>query len=596
MNSPSDEYKRRHEARLRMRAERERVHIRIGNFKLIVIASFLALAILAFWKHVISGYWVIIPVVAYAALAIWHEFVIRARRHAEVAAAFYERGLARIEDRWSGTGETGERFRDPKHVYTDDIDIFASGGLFQLLSAARTPMGEKCLAHWLAEPSAVSAIRERHELVRELRDKVDLREDLALIGEDMRPRLGPEELAPWAEKPVMLPEFGLRWIVIALAILAVASAVLWFVHGDFWPLMALLLINGAVYGWLRKRTKATIGGMGSNAEGVVLFSQILARIERENFASKRLVELQGKLKDLDRSASRAVARLARLIYWIDAADSYGMKLAKVPLLYSVQLGYASEAWRQRWGHRMREWIEIVGEVEALLSLAAYSYEHPNDPFPEFIEGAKTEGHFAGEELGHPLIPVARCVRNSVRLGEGTRVLLVSGSNMSGKSTLLRTVGINTVLAMAGAPIRGKSLCLSPLRLGTRLRSSDSLQEGRSNFYAEILRIRQVFALAEGEMPLLFLLDELLEGTNSHDRCVGAEALLRQLIERHAIGLVTTHDLALTAITATLDGAMRNAHFEDQIAHGEMNFDYVLRDGIVPKSNALELMRWIGLKV
>ena len=596
MNSPSDEYKRRQEARLRTRAERERVHIRIGNFKLIVIASFLALAVLAFWKDVISGYWIIIPVVVYAALAIWHEAVIRARRHAEIAAAFYERGLARIEDRWSGIGETGERFRDPKHVYTDDIDIFGSGGLFQLLSGARTPMGEKCLAYWLAEPSPVPLIRERHELIRELRDKVDLREALALIGEDMRPRLGPEELAPWAEKPATLPKSGVHGITTALAILAVAATVLWFVHGDFWPLLALLIVNSAVYGWLRKRAEATISGMGSNAEGVILFSQILARIERETFTSKHLHELQGQLKGAGKPASFAIARLARLIYWIDALDSYGMKLMKVPILYSVQLGYASEAWRQRWGRHVRGWIEIVGEIEALLSLAAYSYEHPGDPFPEFAEGAKTEAHFAGEELGHPLIPVARCVRNSVRLGDGTRVLLVSGSNMSGKSTLLRTVGINTVLAMAGAPIRGKSLCLSPLRLGTRLRSSDSLQEGRSNFYTEILRIRQVFALTDGEMPLLFLLDELLEGTNSHDRCIGAEGLLRQLVERHAIGLVTTHDLALTEITATMDGAMRNAHFEDQIANGEMSFDYVLRDGIVPKSNALELMRWIGLKV
>jgi hypothetical protein len=596
VNSPSDEYKQRREARLRTRAERERVHIRIGNFKLIVIASFLALAVLAFWKDVISGYWIIIPVVVYAALAIWHEAVIRARRHAEIAAAFYERGLARIEDRWSGIGETGERFRDPKHVYTDDIDIFGSGGLFQLLSGARTPMGEKCLAYWLAEPSPVPLIRERHELVRELRDKVDLREALALIGEDMRPRLGPEELAPWAEKPATLPKSVVHRITTALAILAVAATVLWFVRGDFWPLLALLIVNSAVYGWLRKRAEATISGMGSNAEGVILFSQILARIESETFTSRRLVELQGQLKGAGKPASFAIARLARLIYWIDALDSYGMKLMKVPILYSVQLGYASEAWRQRWGRHVRGWIEIVGEIEALLSLAAYSYEHPGDPFPEFAEGAKTEAHFAGEELGHPLIPVARCVRNSVRLGDGTRVLLVSGSNMSGKSTLLRTVGINTVLAMAGAPIRGKSLRLSPLRLGTRLRSSDSLQEGRSNFYTEILRIRQVFALTEGEMPLLFLLDELLEGTNSHDRCIGAEGLLRQLVERHAIGLVTTHDLALTEITATMDGAMRNAHFEDQIANGEMSFDYVLRDGIVPKSNALELMRWIGLKV
>ncbi|MFZ0415399.1 MAG: hypothetical protein WBE20_16670 [Candidatus Acidiferrales bacterium] len=596
VNSPSVEYKQRQEARLRTRAERERVHIRIGNYKLVVIVAFFTVAGLAFWKQAISGYWLIVPVVAYAALAVWHEFAIRARRHAEIAAAFYERGLARIEDRWSGTGETGERFRDPKHVYVEDIDIFGNGGLFQLLSGARTPMGESCLARWLAEPSPVATLRERHALIRELREKVDLREDLALIGEDMRPRLEPEKLAPWAEKDAVLPKSGVRALAIGLAILAVLAIILWFINGDFWPLLVMLLINGAIYGWLRKRAEAAVSGMDCNAEGVALFSQILARIERETFTSERLLRLQAQLKSEQKPASYAIARLARLIYWIDAVDSYGMKLMKVPLLYSVQLGYASEAWRQRWGQRVRGWIDVVGEIEALLSLAAYSYEHADDPFPEFVEGGKKDAYFAGEELGHPLIPVARCVRNTVRLGDGTRVLLVSGSNMSGKSTLLRTVGINAVLAMAGAPIRGKSLRVSPLRLGTRLRSSDSLQEGRSNFYTEILRVRQIFALTEGETPLLFLLDELLEGTNSHDRCMGAEGLLRQLVERHAVGLVTTHDLALTEITATLDGAIRNAHFEDQIANGEMSFDYKLRDGVVPKSNALELMRWIGLKV
>ncbi|MGB7025646.1 MAG: hypothetical protein WBD73_17795, partial [Candidatus Acidiferrales bacterium] len=178
----------------------------------------------------------------------------------------------------------------------------------------------------------------------------------------------------------------------------------------------------------------------------------------------------------------------------------------------------------------------------------------------------------------------------------TRVLLVSGSNMSGKSTLLRTVGVNLVLAMAGGSIRGKSLQLSALALGTRIRSTDSLQEGRSNFYTEILRIRQIFTLADEKMTLLFLFDELLEGTNSHDRQIGAEALLRSLVDRQAIGMVTTHDLALTEVTASLEASIRNVHFEDQIAGGEMSFDYKLRDGVVPRSNALELMRWIGLKV
>jgi DNA mismatch repair ATPase MutS len=239
---------------------------------------------------------------------------------------------------------------------------------------------------------------------------------------------------------------------------------------------------------------------------------------------------------------------------------------------------------------------MVGEMEALLSLATYSFEHPQDSFPEFSTVEHSSPIFEGEDLGHPLIPAAECVRNSVRLGQQARLLLISGSNMSGKSTFLRTVGINAVLAHAGAPIRGKSLRLSPLLLGTRIRSTDSLQEGRSNFYTEILRIRQVFELANQEQPLLFLFDELLEGTNSKDRRIGAEGLLRALLARRTLGIVTTHDLALTEVAATLGGAARNAHFQDFVEEGQMRFDYKLREGVVARSNALELMRLIGLNV
>jgi DNA mismatch repair ATPase MutS len=235
-------------------------------------------------------------------------------------------------------------------------------------------------------------------------------------------------------------------------------------------------------------------------------------------------------------------------------------------------------------------------MEALLSLAAYSYEHPADPYPEIVDRENSQALFDGEELGHPLIPAARCVRNSVRLDAKLRVLLVSGSNMSGKSTFLRTAGINAVLAMAGAPIRGKSLRLTPLSIGSRIRSTDSLQENRSSFYTEILQIRQVFELMKTGAPLLFLFDELLEGTNSNDRRAGAEGLIRVLLNHGAIGVVTTHDLALTDLPNVLGDEVQNKHFQDYVEDGKMRFDYKLRDGVVAKSNAIELMRLIGLEL
>jgi DNA mismatch repair ATPase MutS len=264
----------------------------------------------------------------------------------------------------------------------------------------------------------------------------------------------------------------------------------------------------------------------------------------------------------------------------------------VPLMYSVQVAFAAESWRNAHGKAVSSWLNAVGEMEALLSLAAYSYEHPADPFPEFVEGQPT---FQAEELGHPLIPSAKCVRNNISISGNTRALLISGSNMSGKSTLMRAIGINTVLAMAGAPVRAQRLRLTPLHIGASILVNDSLHEGSSRFYAEITRLRHICDLAEQHPPVLFLLDELLQGTNSKDRLIGAEAVVSELIDSGAIGLISTHDLALTDIHLG-ESRLKNMHLQDEIEDGKMKFDFKLHDGVVTKSNGVELMRLIGLKV
>jgi DNA mismatch repair ATPase MutS len=268
------------------------------------------------------------------------------------------------------------------------------------------------------------------------------------------------------------------------------------------------------------------------------------------------------------------------------------------LLWPLQCAIAIELWRQHSGPAVGRWLSAVGEFEALSSFAGYSFEHPNDPFPELVE---SEALFDGEDLGHPLIPESQNVRTSLRLSKEPSVLIVSGSNMSGKSTLLRTVGTNTVLALAGAPVRARRLKISPLQIGASIRIQDSLQAGASKFYAEITRLRQIVDLTKGDLtkgdpPVLFLLDEILHGTNSHDRKIGAEGVVRGLVNRGAIGLVTTHDLALTQIVEQLDSRAANVHFEDHLEDGKMTFDYLLRPGVLLKSNALELMRSVGLEI
>jgi DNA mismatch repair ATPase MutS len=355
---------------------------------------------------------------------------------------------------------------------------------------------------------------------------------------------------------------------------------------------------------LRKRCEAVVEDLSSSAgpSGLSLLSEMLEQFEGERFRSPQLQALAAAVRWQDnsngrtRSASSAVRELARLTEWTDARHGLIVQMLELPLLYTCHLAYAAQAWRKRHGQRMRVWVDIVGQIEALLSLAAYSFEHPGDPFPEILEQRDFGPTFDAQDLGHPLIPAKVCVRNSLSMGHPTRLLMVSGSNMAGKSTLLRTVGLNLVLALAGGPVRAKVLRTTSFTIGTCIRTVDSLQEGRSGFYTEALRLRLVFDLLGGPLPLLFLFDELLDGTNSKDRRVGAEGLLKALMAENAVGIVTTHDLALTELMSVLGNCARNVHFQDHVEAGQMRFDYRLHDGVVAKSNAIELLRLIGLRV
>jgi predicted ATPase len=622
VSDPKAEYSRRLESYLQIAAAKNRVHIQIGNLKLAVVAAGLVALYLSLGRHAFSSEWLWAPIAAYLILSWIHQRIIRARTRAETAAAMYRRGIARMEDRWAGTGQTGERFRNREHVYADDLDLFGRGCLFELLSTARLPMGENQLANWLTTPSTRAEILERQKIIAELRDKLDLQRDLGVMGEELRTRMNPELLVGWAEGKREMPGVVWHFAAVFLALAFVGSFAWSTANLNQWPVLIVLVLEILFRRTLHQRAHHVNDGVSCNAEGLLLFGAVLQRLEAEKFASARLQSFVAELKRDGVDASRSIRRLAQIEYWIDAHHSLIGHLIELPLLYSIQVAFVAEWWRRRYGSRMRAIVAIVGEIEALISLATYSYEHPADPFPEFVEmsadrqsDSNPPAFFNGVELGHPLIAAAKNVRNSVQLDDSTRVLLVSGSNMSGKSTLLRAVGINTVLAMTGAPVRAKSLRLSPLQVGTRIHSSDSLQEGRSTFFAEILHIRRVFDLAGGKRTedgdaasgktsapasqhekraLLFLFDELLEGTNSKDRRIGAERLIQGLLERGAIGIVTTHDLALTEITAAVGDVIRNVHFEDQVEGGEMHFDYRLRDGVVTKSNAIALMRIIGL--
>ena len=596
-DAPADEYRARLAARrdtfaLLSRFDERFSYARLATFALLV------LLVIGAWRGWITAWWIAIPVVAFIALLVRHDRVLRARDAAARAIAFYERGLARIEDRWAGGGETGDRFRDPSHLYAADLDLFGPASLFELLSIARTRAGEDTLAGWLLTAAPPAEIASRQQATEDLTARLDLREALSLAGSDVRAGVHTEALVAWAEAPSMLGAAWLRPVAIALTAAAVATVTWWLSTGNSTPLVIIVVVE-IVFAWpLRERVLKALHGADAAARDLDVLAVVLSRLEQETFNAARLTALQSRLTH----GSRDIHRLHWFVELHDWQHNAIFAVLAAPLLWGTHLALAVEAWRRAHGRHVGDWLRISGEFEALASLSAYRYEHPDDPFPEIDDSAPRHAVFDGEALGHPLIAATRMIRNSVRLaargpdGSAPQLLVVSGSNMSGKSTLLRTVGINAVLAFAGAPVRAARLVLSPLRVGGTLRIQDSLQEGRSRFYAEITRIREIADRAAGPVPVLFLLDELLHGTNSHDRAVGADGILRVLLDRGAMGLITTHDLALTEVTRTLAPRAVNVHFDDRFEGGEIVFDYVMKPGPVTRSNAIALMRAVGLDV
>jgi hypothetical protein len=567
---------------------------RIATGRFVTFGTIVVAAWIGFDAGWFSPWWLLVPVLAFVLLVLQHDRIIRRRDLAERAVSYYESGIARLEDRWQGRGQDGLRFLDEHHPYAADLDLFGRGSLFELLCRARTRAGEDRLADWLLRPAVPDVARQRQEAIAELRPRIDLREAMALLGASVAVGLEPQALRDWSTAP---PALHATWLRITAALLAAATAVsaigaalgAW----SALPFLTAIAAELTLVGISRRRMRDIIRKVERPTRDLSLLSALLQRLEREHFESTHLRQLQAGLGVDAQPPSAQIAALKRRVDWLDARRNELFAPVGALLLWGTQWGLAIEAWRVRHGHAVRNWLDAVAELEALASLSAHAYEHPDDPFAEIANGGR---ELIAAGIGHPLLPPATCVRNDVTLNDEQRVLIVSGSNMSGKSTLLRSVGTNVVLAMAGAPVRARRLRLSPLALGASLRIVDSLQTGTSHFYAEIKRLRQIVDIAAGPPPLLFLLDEILHGTNSHDRRIGAEAVVRDLVRRGAVGLVTTHDLALARIADRADAHAVNVHFEDRLNDGQMSFDYKMRPGVVTKSNALALMRSVGLDV
>jgi hypothetical protein len=544
----------------------------------------------------------------FALLVAWHARVIEAEEDARRWARVNRDALARVTGRWHELLEDGKRFIDAAHPYAEDVDLFGKGSLYQRVSVAHTRFGQDALARYLSAPASLADIERRQQAVRAFAPPLDERQRLEAnalaAAEPSGSRRGspvaapdPDPLLRWAEsEPVLSRKPLLIWAARILPFVTLAGAVAAAGFGAPTYTWALPLIVQIMVGFSAREPTARTFTAVSSTEGAFLrYGAMLEVLEQLEARSPLLEELRARVTASGGgSASRAMRDFRSGVGWFDLRHN-GLvhPFANALLLWDIHCTVRLERWQERHGNAARSWFVALGELEALSSLSGLAHDEPDFCFPEVADGAAV---FVAEALGHPLIPPAARVPNDVSLpGPGT-ALLVTGSNMSGKSTLLRAMGLAAVMALAGGPVCARKLRTARFAVGTSIRISDSLARGVSHFYAELNKLKAVVDASGGSAPLLFLLDEILHGTNSRERQIGARWVLAELLERGATGAVSTHDMALCRLSDQLMARVTQVHFRESVANGKMTFDYKLRPGPVTEGNALRLMRTLGLEV
>jgi hypothetical protein len=508
---------------------------------------------------------------------------------------FYDRAVRRLKGDWVGSETAGENFSEAGHVYAHDLTIFGEGSLFELLCIVRTTIGQRGLADYLSEPCTLEETLLRQEAVRELRGRVELREKIATLGEFDSEQSKWSTFDEWLDSPKLsFPPHLSVVAAITSGLLAGLILAPGFSAAIPWtriavPISALIVFHTAVGLFFRKRVKCMLGWLQRVSVETSVLRQGLDLLARERFHSAKLC----RLVDQVQAGSTAIRKLERLLDALGQRNKEWFYHFSRILLVGTQLSFAIEQWRAEHGEALKRWLSAWAEFEALNALGAYAYENPENAFPEF---ASSDACFNAREMGHPLMQRTCCVVNNVALTKDHQFYVVSGSNMSGKSTLLRSIGLNAVLAFAGAPVRARALRLSPFSIFASLSIVDSLLNGKSKFLAEVERLRLAIEATKDEKPVLFLIDEILSGTNSRDRRIAAEAVVRTLTNNGALGVLSTHDLALTEIVNREGMNGGNVHMGSRDGQNSMDFDYRLKEGVTEESNALAIARMAGVPV
>ncbi|MFK7953506.1 MAG: DNA mismatch repair protein MutS [Ekhidna sp.] len=582
---------------------------RLSLFRLATfLISFITIIMLAN-ERMLMPLWVVIPlsIVGFTLLLTRYNKIIDLKRKNALLKEINENELLRLDNKLSNF-PTGQSHLNGDHAYLTDIDVFGSHSLFQLLNRTTTESGGLCLVKWLSEPASMDTILERQEAVKELKPRLEWRQQFHVEGLSFsNTESNYQKLLSWFDKKERLLSKK-RIYLIGSVILGISSTVLTllYVVNSFtngwnmylFPLLITLFVNNRLLKKVSPLAEEIIDHTDRNVQTLGGYEMLAQTISSQKFESKRLQKLQSDLNQKDSSAANEIRKLRKIL---EAFELRGTKRSIGNTFYGLLNNFwlfdiyhiiLTEKWKYRNKSLVHSWINAISEFEVLSSLASFAYANPDCVFPEILD---EQYNLEFEMLGHPLLKTESRVYNDFRLQGQGQITMITGSNMAGKSTFLRTVGINLVLALMGAPCCAKSGKVSHMKMFTSMRTQDNLEEGISSFYAELQRVKQLLKLIESRHPIFFMLDEMFKGTNSKDRYKGGISLIKQLSELNAFGMISTHDLELAKL-AGKHMMVSNHSFNSKIEKGELSFNYKLQDGICTDFNASELMKKSGINI
>lgn len=570
---------------------------RFSFVRLLVFAAALVISmILGATVHVALGVVVfLLFLVGFYHFVKWHQAIQTQQIHHENLALLNEQELATIAHDYSAYAD-GKEFEDAQHPYTVDMDIFGSYSFYQYINRTTTAIGQNTLAQFLSKEIEQSEIKARQEAIKELNPMLTWRQDLQALGLGIEDELRfSEALKEWlSQDTVILGKQKYTWAIIWVPIVSVAgilAAIFWLP----WQILFLTFLP-AIY--FLKTTRADIDKIVHQTESIdkilFIYSRLLQHIERQSFTSPKLKVLTEGLQgstEKDGAAAK-IKRLSYLIGQLNVRNNVFAIIFNLIGLWDLVWTRKLEQWKVDQQTNLAKWFESMGEIETLSSFANLHYNNPAWIFPTIHDTAQ----LTGVELGHPLLHRSKRITNDFSCPTNGHIKLVTGSNMAGKSTFLRTVGMNIVLASIGSPVCAKEFSLPILRVYSSMRTQDALHESTSSFYAELKRLKFIIEESERGENIFFLLDEILKGTNSKDRHTGSKALIKQLINNKGAGIIATHDLELGAIESQYGGAIENLRMEVRVEKGKLFFDYTLDKGVSQSFNATILMRNMGIKI